>query len=65
MTTGVSGVPRHEERVVGDAEFPARRRKPVTVLTPVTGSQVGVAGFEPTAPRTQSECATKLRHTPS
>jgi hypothetical protein len=26
---------------------------------------VGVAGFEPTAPRSQSECATKLRHTPS
>lgn len=23
-----------------------------------------MAGFEPTAPRTQSECATKLRHTP-
>jgi hypothetical protein len=33
----------------------------------VAGSQprsVGVAGFEPTAPRSQSECATKLRHTP-
>jgi hypothetical protein len=26
--------------------------------------EVGVAGFEPTAPRSQSECATKLRHTP-
>jgi hypothetical protein len=26
---------------------------------------VGVAGFEPTAPRSQSECATKLRYTPS
>ncbi len=26
---------------------------------------VGVAGFEPTTPRSQSECATKLRHTPS
>ena len=26
---------------------------------------VGVAGFEPTAPRSQSECATKLRHTPA
>ena len=25
---------------------------------------VGVAGFEPTAPRSQSECATKLRYTP-
>ncbi len=25
---------------------------------------VGVAGFEPTAPRSQSECATTLRHTP-
>ena len=25
---------------------------------------VGVAGFEPTAPRSQSGCATKLRHTP-
>src|SRR5262249_15578319 len=24
---------------------------------------VGVAGFDPTAPRSQSECATKLRHT--
>ena len=23
-----------------------------------------MAGFEPTAPRSQSECATKLRHTP-
>ena len=31
-------------------------------LTCVTS--VGVAGFEPTAPRSQSECATKLRHTP-
>jgi hypothetical protein len=30
-----------------------------------TGLQVGVAGFEPTAPRSQSECATKLRHTPA
>ena len=27
-------------------------------------AMVGVAGFEPTAPRSQSECATKLRHTP-
>jgi hypothetical protein len=26
---------------------------------------VGVAGFEPAAPRSQSECATKLRYTPS
>src|SRR3954470_9502404 len=26
--------------------------------------EVGVAGFEPTAPRSQSGCATKLRHTP-
>ena len=26
---------------------------------------VGVAGFEPAAPRSQSECATTLRHTPS
>ena len=26
---------------------------------------VGVTGFEPVAPRSQSECATKLRHTPS
>jgi hypothetical protein len=25
---------------------------------------VGVTGFEPVAPRSQSECATKLRHTP-
>ena len=25
---------------------------------------VGVTGFEPAAPRSQSECATKLRHTP-
>jgi 2-keto-3-deoxygluconate permease len=36
-------------------------------LTAVTGHRippVGVAGFEPTAPRSQSECATKLRHTP-
>ncbi|MCZ4500507.1 MAG: hypothetical protein JWQ74_3062 [Marmoricola sp.] len=31
---------------------------------PVRGRLVGVAGFEPTAPRSQSECATKLRHTP-
>src|SRR3954464_9299162 len=27
-------------------------------------TEVGVAGFEPTAPRSQSGCATKLRHTP-
>ena len=26
---------------------------------------VGVTGFEPVAPRSQSECATKLRHTPA
>ena len=25
---------------------------------------VGLAGFEPTAPGTQSRCATKLRHSP-
>jgi hypothetical protein len=25
---------------------------------------VGVTGFEPAAPRSQSECATKLRYTP-
>src|SRR5689334_4914293 len=31
----------------------------------VVGELVGVAGFEPTAPRSQSECATKLRHTPA
>src|SRR3954468_9175444 len=30
----------------------------------VAGPNVGVAGFEPTAPRSQSGCATKLRHTP-
>ena len=30
-----------------------------------TGSRdVGVTGFEPAAPRSQSECATKLRYTP-
>ena len=29
------------------------------------GLPVGVAGFEPTAPRSQSECATKLRYTPA
>ena len=28
------------------------------------GHKVGVAGFEPTASRSQSERATKLRHTP-
>jgi hypothetical protein len=36
-------------------------------LTRVSAGQrldVGVAGFEPAAPRSQSECATKLRHTP-
>ena len=27
-------------------------------------STVGIAGFEPTTPRSQSECATKLRHIP-
>ena len=26
--------------------------------------QVGVIGFEPTAPRSQSECSTKLSYTP-
>ena len=35
---------------------------PCTVSRDIT--LVGVAGFEPTAPRSQSECATKLRHTP-
>src|SRR3712207_7473890 len=28
------------------------------------GGTVGVTGFEPAAPRSQSGCATKLRHTP-
>jgi hypothetical protein len=37
----------------------ARAVRPGTPVFPV-----GVAGFEPTAPRSQSECATKLRHTP-
>ena len=30
----------------------------------IAGHEVGVAGFEPTASRSQSERATKLRHTP-
>ena len=33
-------------------------------ITDTASHLVGVAGFEPTAPRSQSECATKLRHTP-
>jgi hypothetical protein len=37
---------------------------PVTDLVRDRFYLVGVAGFEPTAPRSQSECATKLRHTP-
>ncbi len=40
------------------SERPGRSSGPVLHL-------VGVAGFEPTAPRSQSECATKLRYTPS
>ena len=42
----------------------ARPGRTVCRSVEVTGSAVGVAGFEPTAPRSQSECATKLRHTP-
>ncbi|MDT4918200.1 MAG: hypothetical protein QOH89_2900 [Pseudonocardiales bacterium] len=40
------------------------RRLALSPARSVAGS-VGVAGFEPTAPRSQSECATKLRHTPA
>src|SRR5699024_7987580 len=36
----------------------------ISQTTGVPVMLVGVAGFEPTAPRSQSECATKLRHTP-
>ncbi len=41
------------------------RCQPHPKITGTTFDLVGVAGFEPTAPRSQSECATKLRHTPS
>jgi hypothetical protein len=34
------------------------------IKLPTWTFSVGVAGFEPAAPRSQSECATKLRHTP-
>ena len=37
---------------------------PAVAVLSVGRCVVGVAGFEPTAPRSQSECATKLRHTP-
>ena len=33
-------------------------------ITATRSDLVGVTGFEPVAPRSQSECATKLRHTP-
>jgi hypothetical protein len=33
-------------------------------ITDTRSDLVGVTGFEPAAPRSQSECATKLRHTP-
>ncbi len=33
-------------------------------ITDTRPDLVGVTGFEPVAPRSQSECATKLRHTP-
>jgi hypothetical protein len=41
------------------------RCRPGRKITRTRADLVGVAGFEPTAPRSQSECATKLRHTPS
>jgi hypothetical protein len=41
------------------------RCHPAGKIAGTTRDLVGVAGFEPTAPRSQSECATKLRHTPS
>ena len=34
-------------------------------IADIRSDLVGVTGFEPVAPRSQSECATKLRHTPS
>ena len=41
------------------------RCQPASKITQAGRDLVGVAGFEPTAPRSQSECATKLRYTPS
>ena len=41
------------------------RCQPGCKIVDTRADLVGVAGFEPTAPRSQSECATKLRHTPS
>ena len=40
------------------------RRQKERKIIPRSIDLVGVAGFDPTAPRSQSECATKLRHTP-
>jgi hypothetical protein len=37
----------------------------ITEMVDHAADLVGVTGFEPVAPRSQSECATKLRHTPS
>ncbi len=37
---------------------------PTAAHNPADHLLVGMAGFEPTAPRSQSECATKLRHIP-
>ena len=57
------------ERVTSGSGWTSRRRN--SRLHAGSGRElaavdvVGVAGFEPTAPRSQSECATKLRHTPS
>ena len=46
--------------------FSVRKRRPdcSLKLQPNLLNLVGIAGFEPTTPRSQSECATKLRHIP-
>src|SRR4051812_15069726 len=55
-SNAVSGGSAHESRDVG--------RESGWLDVNHVQSAVGVAGFEPTAPRSQSGCATKLRHTP-
>ena len=54
--------------VAAAAHTPERRSLEVCARRPRSLRRgqdvVGVTGFEPVAPRSQSECATKLRHTP-
>ena len=68
---GSCGSVTYEDLVVCTGARWRTRRRRISLAACLSGAEVvascvvGVAGFEPTAPRSQSECATKLRYTPS